>query len=216
MKPISIMIVDDHPLMREALCMALSSEDDFEVLDDVGSAEEALMRLEEISPDVVIMDITLPQMNGIEATKLIIKKDPTAKILMNSSMEDEAQIVLAMQAGALGYYPKTAPRAYLLQAIRLVADGIPYMPAGVAKTFLHGVRSRLDAVDKSNEKYTFTPRQEDIIRCLVDGKTDMEIAESLGLSAATVRSHIFQIRQRVGVSNRAQLVAYVHKKHSKA
>jgi DNA-binding NarL/FixJ family response regulator len=129
MNKIKILIVDDHPMMREALRTAFEGEDDLEMIGEAPDAIKALKMLEVLKPDVIMMDMLLPEMSGLEAIQKIIGNDPGAKILVLSSMEDEERIVSAIQAGALGYFPKTAPREYLLEAIRKVADGLPYMPA---------------------------------------------------------------------------------------
>ena len=212
MEHIRILIVDDHPLMREALVIALNSESDLEVIADAGSAEEALDTLKTITPDVIIMDLSLPEMNGFDAIKEIIADDPQARVLVNSSMEDEDRILAAVQAGALGYYPKTAPRAYLLEAIRKVADGVPYMPAGITKKLFQSVRKIQELPVNPQEEVVLTPRQADVLVLLSDGKTDAEIADEMSLSLATVRSHVHHILQRLSLGTRAQLIAYAHKR----
>ena len=206
------MIVDDHPLMREALRLTLNSEDDLRVIAEAGDGEAALGLLKEISPDVIMMDLLLPGMSGLEAIKKITSKNPGARILVNSSMEDEDRILAAVQAGALGYYPKTAPRAYLLEAIRRVADGIPYMPSGITTKLFLGVRKLGALPDHPDEKMLLTSRQEDVLALLAEGKADAEIALDLSLSLATVRSHIHHILQRLSLETRAQAIAYAHKR----
>jgi DNA-binding NarL/FixJ family response regulator len=140
MNKIKILIVDDHPMMREALQTAFEGEDDLEMIGEAPDAIKALKMLETLNPDVIMMDMLLPGMSGLEAIEKIIEINSQAKILVLSSMEDEDRIMSAIQAGALGYFPKTAPRTYLLDAIRKVADGIPYMPAGITLKLFQGLR----------------------------------------------------------------------------
>jgi len=156
------------------------------------------------------MDMLLPEMSGLEAIEKIIESDPQAKILVLSSMEDEERIVAAIQAGALGYFPKTAPRTYLLDAIRKVADGIPYMPTGITLKLFQGLR-RIKSLYPTNDiEIPLTSRQQEILSLLAKGRLDDEIAKLLHLEESTVRAHVHHILQRLGLKNRAQAIAYAH------
>ncbi|MBL8077093.1 MAG: response regulator transcription factor [Anaerolineales bacterium] len=210
MDKIKILIVDDHPMMREALQMAFTDETDLQVIGEAEDAIEALKLLETLTPDIILMDLLMPNMNGLEAIAKIVETNPQARILVLSSMEDEERIVSAIQAGALGYFPKTAPRSYLLEAIRKVADGIPYMPAGITLKLFQGLR-RIKTVPTGEEQVALTARQQEILMLMSEGKTDEEIGKTLHLQESTVRAHIHHILQRLGLENRSQAVAYVHK-----
>jgi NarL family two-component system response regulator LiaR len=166
--------------------------------------------LETLKPDVIMMDMLLPGMSGLEAIERIIEDNPQAKILVLSSMEDEERIVSAIQAGALGYFPKTAPRTYLLEAIRKVADGIPYMPAGITLKLFHGLRKAKIVQPANDVNITLTSRQQEILALLSEGHSDDEIAKLLHLEESTVRAHVHHILQRLGLKNRAQAVAYAN------
>lgn len=210
MDHIKILVVDDHPMMRDALRMSLIGEEDIEVMGEASTGLEALKFLETTSPDVILMDLMMPEMGGLEAITKIFSNNPAAKILVLTSMEDEEHIVAAIQAGALGYFPKTAPRQYLLEAIRKIADGVPYMPAGITIKLIQGLR-RTKTIPQGDSQITITARQREIMLLLAEGKTDEEIASNLHLQESTVRAHIHHIQQRLGVDNRSQIVAYVHK-----
>ena len=210
MKFIKILIVDDHPMMRDALKMSLASEKDMKVIGEGNNGKEALKLLETLSPDIILMDLMMPEMNGLEATTNIFKNNPQARILILTSMEDEEHVVAAVQAGALGYFPKTAPRQFLLEAIRKVADGVPYMPAGITLKLMEGMRKTKTMV-QGNAQITITARQREIMMLMAEGKTDEEIANILSLQESTVRAHVHQIGQRLDTKNRSQIVAYVHK-----
>ena len=209
MNLIKILIVDDHPMMRDALKMSLASENDMEVIGEVSNGVEAIAFLEGTAPNVILMDLMMPEMGGLQAITKIFGKNQQAKILVLTSMEDEEQVVGAIQAGALGYFPKTAPRQYLLEAIRRVADGVPYMPVGITMKLIQGMR-HIKTVPKNDLQITITARQREIMLLLTEGKTDEEIAAILNLQESTVRAHVYQIGQRLGTENRSQIVAYVH------
>jgi DNA-binding NarL/FixJ family response regulator len=132
-----------------------------------------------------------------------------------SSLEDEEKILAAMQAGALGYFPKTAPRTDLIEAIRKVADGIPYLPTGIAQKLLKGLRG-LKAEAQPATQEPLTIRQEEILALLAEGLTDQEIGAQLHLGESTVRSHLHHITQRLGLETRSQVVAYAVKKQRRA
>ena len=210
MDKIKILIVDDHPMMRDALQMAFTDETDLQVIGEAEDAIEALKLLETLTPDIILMDLLMPNMNGLEAIEKIVETNPQARILVLSSMEDEERIVSAIQAGALGYFPKTAPRSYLLEAIRKVADGIPYMPAGITLKLFQGLR-RIKTVPTGEEQVALTARQQEILMLMSEGKTDEEIGKTLHLQESTVRAHVHHILQRLGLESRSQAVAYVHK-----
>jgi len=210
MNKIKILIVDDHPMMREALQTAFESEDDLEMIGEAPDAIKALKMLETIKPDIIMMDMLLPGMSGLEAIEKIIESNPQAKILVLSSMEDEERIVAAIQAGALGYFPKTAPRTYLLEAIRKVADGIPYMPAGITLKLFQGLRKAKIIQPTNNTQISLTSRQQEILSLLSEGHSDDEIGKLLHLEESTVRAHLHHILRRLGLKNRAQVIAYAN------
>ena len=209
MNIIKILIVDDHPMMRDALRMSLASEKDLKVIGEGNNGKEALKLLETLTPDVILMDFMMPEMNGVEAITQIFRTNLQARILVLTSMEDEEHVMAAIQAGALGYFPKTAPRQYLLEAIHKVADGVPYMPAGIAMKLFQGLR-KTKTVTQGDPQITITARQREIMILMAEGKTDEEIANMLSLQESTVRAHVHQIGQRLGTENRSQIVAYVH------
>jgi NarL family two-component system response regulator LiaR len=209
MEKIRLLIADDHPMMREALLTALAEETDLEVVGEASNGIEALKLAQEYKPDVILMDLLMPGMDGLEAIGRIIEANPKAKILVVTSLEDEDKIVAAVQAGALGYFPKTASRAYLLEAIRKIADGLPYLPSGIALKLFKGIRG-LKAVAKSTIDEPLTSRQEEILALMGEGRSDQEIARTLHLEEATVRSHVHRIIQRLGVESRAQAVVYAN------
>lgn len=210
MKKIKILIVDDHPMMREALMTALGDEADMEVIGEAADGVEGTKLAMKLKPDVILMDLLMPGMGGLEAIASICEITPDAKILVVTSLEDEEKVLGAIQAGALGYFPKTAPRPFLLEAIRKVADGIPYLPAGIAQKLFKGIRGT-KASGRSAIDEPLTARQDEILALLGEGKSDHEIGKTLHLEESTVRSHVHRILQRLGVENRTQAVAYANR-----
>jgi DNA-binding NarL/FixJ family response regulator len=212
MENIKILVVDDHPMMREALIAALEGEPGMQVIGEAADGLEAIHMAEDCCPDLILMDLLMPGMGGIEATTRLVAAHPNIRIMTFTSLEEEDKILAAVQAGALGYFPKTAPRAYLLEAIRKVADGIPYLPAGIAQKLFKSIREMKDAPPTQNSaRPALTARQEEILALLGEGKADKEIGARLHLGEATVRSHIHHILQRLDLETRSQAVAYANR-----
>jgi len=212
MDKIKVLITDDHPMMREALMTALEDEPGIQVVGEANNGIEALKLADELAPDVILMDLLMPGMDGLEAIKKLQESYPQIKIMVVTSLEDEEKVLAAVQAGALGYFPKTAPRSYLLEAIKKVADGVPYLPAGIAAKLFKGIREmRTSLPGRSAVDEPLTSRQEEVLVLIGEGRSDQEIGEMLHLTEATVRSHVHRIIQRLGVENRAQAVAYANR-----
>jgi two-component system, NarL family, response regulator LiaR len=215
MDKIKILIADDHPMMREALRTALEDEQDMQVVGEASNGLEAIKLVGQFNPDVVLMDLLMPGMDGLEAIQKLQESHPQVKVLVVTSLEDEQKVLAAVQAGALGYFPKTAPRPYLLEAIRKVADGIPYLPSGIAQKLFKGLREmKVTLPGRSAVDEPLTSRQEDVLVLLREGRSDREISEILHLTEATVRSHVHNIIQRLGVKNRAQVAVTSHRRQA--
>ncbi len=209
---IRILVVDDHPMMREALITALENEDGMQVVGEANNGIEALRLVDELAPNLILMDLLMPGMDGLEAIHAIRELHPEMRIMVVTSLEDEEKILAAVQAGALGYFPKTAPRNYLIDAVHKVADGIPYLPSGITIKLFKGIREMNDSQkDRRATDEPLTARQEEVLALIGEGKTDEEIGGILHLAEATVRSHIHHILRRLGAKNRAQAVAYANR-----
>ncbi len=215
MKQIRVLVVDDHPLMREALCAAIEAEADLAVAGEAGGGRAAVEQARALQPDVIVMDLLMPQMDGLEAIAAIRAEFPQARILALTSSTEESKVLAAVQAGTLGYLLKDAHRDELLQAIREVSRGNAYLPSQVALKLMHSVReSQPDASPPPDESpghrsmERLTPRQREVLNLLGQGLSNREIAERLVVSEATVRSHIYSILGRLGLESRSQAVAY--------
>ena len=211
MRTITVLVVEDHPIMQEALITALEEESDLIVVGGASDGIEGVKMFRDLQPDVVLMDMLLPGMDGLTAITEIIKIDPEAKILAVTSLDDQETILAAIQAGALGYFPKTAARTYLVEAIRKVVDGVPYLPAGIAGKLFRSLRAMKNPIVADSPTKTLTPRQQQILALLGEGHADREIAEVLHIATATVRTHVHNILQRLELETRAQAVAYANR-----
>lgn len=208
MDHINLLIVDDHPMMREALLTALEDEPDLHVVAEAADGLEALAFAAQYHPDVILMDLLLPDMGGLEAISHLQEKQPGIKVMVISSLEDETHILTAVQSGALGYFPKSASRDYLLGAIRQVAGGVPYLPPNIAQKLFKELRKMKQPLPTEQPSATITQRQTEILGLLGKGRSDAEIAACLHISEATVRTHIHHILQRLNLESRAQAIVY--------
>jgi len=215
MKKIRVLVVDDHPLMREALCAAIAAAADMEVAGEATNGQDAVEQVRALHPDVTVMDLLMPGMDGVEAIAAIHTELPRACILALTSSTEEGKVLAAVQAGALGYLLKDAPREELLRAIREVGRGNEYLPSRVALKLMRSVRraSALATVpsgemsdDRPIER--LTARQKEVLGLLGLGLSNREIAERLVVSEVTVRSHIHSILGRLGLESRSQAVVY--------
>jgi DNA-binding NarL/FixJ family response regulator len=163
----------------------------------------------ELTPDVILMDLLMPDIDGLEATVTILAHQPQIKILVLTSLSNENKVVAAVQAGALGYITKEAPRVELLQAIRRMAAGEPVLPPEIALKLFSGIR-RTKTIPEGDLSKLLTSRQEEVLTLLGEGRSDQEIAQTLCISEGTVRTHIHHILNRLGLESRAQAVAYAN------
>lgn len=217
MDKIRVLVVDDHPLMREALCAAIRAEADMEVAGEAGGGREAVEQAQSLQPDVIVMDLLMPRMDGLEAIAAIRDEIPKVLILALTSSTEESKVLAAVQAGALGYLSKDADREELIEAIREVSRGNAYLPPQVALKLMHSVRrpqpDPLPPGDRPIER--LTPRQEEVLDLLGQGFSNAEMAETLSVTEATVRSHIYNILGRLGLESRDQAIAYASRQRIK-
>jgi DNA-binding NarL/FixJ family response regulator len=195
---ISVLLVDDHSLVRRGFRRILEDEADIEVAGEASNGEEAVSLAQKLRPKVVLMDCALPGMNGLEATRKILKQQPETLILMLSMHEEETLVRQAVEAGARGYILKNAMDLDLGAAIRRVAAG---------ETVLDH-KLTLDSGLKGERDSGLTPRELEILRFIVDGKSNKEIASELSLSVNTVAAHRANIMDALGIHKTAELVVY--------
>ena len=203
---IRLLLVDDHAVVRLGLKMLLSGEPDMEIVGEAGSAAEALAAAEQLEPNVILMDIGLPDMTGIEATRAIRQRNPDAAIVALTIHEDEEYFFKMLDAGARGYVPKRAAPEELVTAIRAAAANEVYLYPSLAKLLVRDYL-RQDA-DPKTELEGLTEREQEVLSHLAEGRTNDEIAELLVISPSTVARHRENIMRKLNLHSRADLVRY--------
>lgn len=205
MNPIRILIADDHPLFRDGMHGLLDSVADTEVVGEATSGEEAITMARALRPDVILMDIKMSGINGIEATRTILASHPLIYILMITMLEDDESVFAAMRAGAQGYVLKGANQAEILRAIRAVVNGEAIFGPGIARRVL-GYFSASRPTVPSRVFADLSEREMELLALMAQGRSNQEIAEQLGLTLKTVRNHVSNIFSKLQVADRAQAV----------
>ena len=202
-QPIRLLLVDDHPVVRKGTRDLLDTEHDFQVVGEAASGEEAVLKARELTPDVILMDVSMPGMNGIEATKQIKAERPAQNVLVLTSYDDDAYVFALLEAGAAGYLLKNASEAELLGAVRAVAAGESALHPSVARKVLE----RFSTTSTSSSPLdTLSPRELEVLRIAATGRTNKEIARDLDISPRTVQVHLANIFSKLGVGSRTEAV----------
>lgn len=204
---IRVFITDDHTLVREGFANMLSLEADIDVIGQASEAKEAIKKIGELKPDIALMDIKMPGMNGLEATRIIKKDYPDTEVIILSMYDEEDYIRKAVEYGATGYVLKDISKDELLRAIKVVNGGGSLIQPSLAKKVLKDLTQR---ADKDTQSYIkgLTEREIQVIQELSEGNSNKDIADKLFISEKTVKSHLRSIFRKLDVSDRAQAVAY--------
>lgn len=202
---IRVLIADDHPLFRDGMHGLLDSVPETEVVGEAASGEEAIASAENLQPDVILMDIKMPGINGLQAMREILHTSPHIRILIVSMLEDDDSVFAAMRAGASGYVPKGANQDEMLRAIRAVANGEAIFGPGIAQRLIGFFSARRPSVAPRIFP-ELTDREAEILKLIAQGRTNQEIAEQLVLSLKTVRNHVSNIFSKLQVADRAQAI----------
>ena len=195
-----VMLVDDHAVVRTGFRLLLQAYADIEVMAEADSGEAACQMYESVAPDVVVMDIAMAGMGGIEAIKRLVAKDAKARILALSAHEDTSHPRRALQAGALGYLSKRSAPEVLIDALRAIAKGQRYLDAQIAQRMavqdIHGDKGPMDKL---------SPREFEVFLQLARGQSVAQISETLTLSSSTIGTHLYNIKQKLGLGNQAEM-----------
>lgn len=207
MGALRVMIVDDHRVVREGLRMALEVEEDIEVVAEAGDGSEAVAKAQDVRPDLILMDVAMPTMSGIDACHEIKDLLPDTRVVMLTASAAEESVTEALLAGAHGYVLKAAGRDDLLQAIRAVARGESILDPSVTKIVTERF-SRLVGQEKQRELDLLTPREKEVLGLVADGATNKEVAGRLVISEYTARNTVSNILGKLGLRTRSELVRW--------
>lgn len=210
MEPIKVLLVDDHALFRQGVTSALALQRDIEVVGEAANGEEALIKARELMPDVILMDISMPVCDGLEATRRIKAEVPYVKIIILTVAEQDKSLFEAIKSGAHGYLLKTIEPRALLEALRGVFRGEAPISRVTASKILgeFARQGQRAAPEEASPGGRLTPREYEILELLTKGATNKEIAATLGISNHTVKNHLQNIMEKLHIQNRVQAVAY--------
>lgn len=208
MSKIRILIVDDHAIFREGIRALLTDNEELEIVGEAGDGREALEKIQQLEPDVAIMDVAMPLMDGLEATRRIHKEYPGVRVLILTQYDSKEYVLPSLRAGASGCVPKRVVASELVSAIRAVHDGESFLHPSVAKLLVEDYlqRTERDPYD------TLTRREREVLKLVAEGHTNRDIAEMLAVSVKTVLGHRTNVMEKLGIHNRTDLIKYAIRK----
>lgn len=211
-KMIKVLVVDDHSLLRQGLVSLLEMSEDIKVIGQATDGLEAIEMAEKLRPDVILMDVNMPNLNGIEATKEIVKRLPGSNVLCLSIHDDEEYIAEMIRVGAKGYILKDSEPSSVVQAVYRLVAGETFFPSNLMRkvmTRFHQLVNKNPTPSvKAEEISHLTPRELEVLQCIVDGLSNKEISSILFISEKTVKNHITNLFRKINVSDRTQAAVY--------
>ena len=204
-RPVRVMLVDDHTVVRSGLGAVLMAYDDMELVGEASDGEEAVRVCERTRPDVILMDLLMPKMDGVAATQAILKACPQMKIIALTSFKEKEYVEGALKAGATGYLLKNVSAEELVSAIRKAASGQPSLSPEAAQVLIKKMN------EPAEPAYDLTERERDILKLMVEGLSNADIAERLIVSQSTVKFHVSNVLSKLGATSRTEAVAIAMK-----
>lgn len=212
MPPIRILLADDHTMVRDGLRALLDPQTDFAIVAEAADGRECIELAEKHSPDVVMMDIAMPKMNGIEAARRILAVNPATGIVILSMHQDESYVLQSLKAGARGYLLKDSPREDILEAIRSAAAGRMFLSRKVSRILQEDHVEQLRSKDLDDSFDLLTDREREILQLLAEGRANKEVASLLNISPTTVETHRGHILRKLSLHGTADLILYAVRK----
>lgn len=207
-----ILVADDHGIVRQGLRFVLEREADFQVIGEAADGREAVRLAEALDPKVIIMDIGMPQLNGLEATSQIVRRDPDVKVIILSMHADEVYLLRALSAGVRGYLLKGSADQDLVRAVRAVAEGKCFFSPAIAQMLAEEYTRQLQKTESQDSYELLTEREREILQLLAEGKSNKEVATVLNVSPYTIETHRTHLMQKLNLHNTAEIVLYAVRK----
>jgi DNA-binding NarL/FixJ family response regulator len=212
MTPVRILLADDHTVMRNGLRLLLERQPHLQVVGEAADGRQAVALSESANPDVVIMDIAMPNLNGIEAARQIVNRSPRTAIAILSMHSDESYVIRAMKAGARAYLLKDSAEADLLAAVRALTEGKSFFSPAISKILVEDYMRQLESRGAEDTYELLTNREREILQLLAEGRTNKEVANMLNLSLYTVETHRTHILQKLNLHSVPELILYAVRK----
>lgn len=212
MKKLRILIADDHGIVRKGLRLQLEQHEQFEVVGEANDGREAVRTAEQLAPDVVIIDIAMPNLNGVEATTQILKQNARTGVIILSMHSDEGYLRRALAAGARGYLLKDSADVDLYRAVEAVANGKSFFSPAIANTLLEDYMRQLQQRGLEDSYDLLTDREKEVLQLLAEGKSNKEVAAALNLSTGTIETHRTHIMQKLDLHSAADIILYAVRK----
>jgi len=209
---IRVLVADDHGVVRKGLLFLLAAEPGIEVVGEARDGREVVARAEELNPDIVILDIAMPGLSGIDAAAQIARRNPRTGIIMLSMYSDEEFVLRALSSGAKGYLLKDAAEPDLVRAVQTVAGGRPFFSPAITATLLEDYMRRLRQAGKHDSYDLLTDREKELLHLLAEGKTNKEAATLMNVGVSTIETHRTNLMQKLNLHNTAEIVLYAVRK----
>lgn len=212
MPKIRVLIADDHAIVREGIRLILALHDDIEVVGEAADGSEAIDKIGKLSPEVVLMDIAMPGLGGLEATLEVTKMRPESKVLVLTQYDDAEYIYRFLKAGAAGYVLKKAVGTELVSAIRAVSQGKSFLDPAIVDKVVKGFLEKPDVAESEILYDSLSDREKQVLKLVAEGHTSRQIADVLSLSIKTVMTHRLNLMEKLAIHNRAELIKYAIRK----